>query len=311
MSEEKKLYPMKFVPTAVNQAWGEDTIVFGDLGYVDSTVDNGWLGGNSISEVMDMFMDRLTGENAFGYYGRQFPTMMRMMDVKGDFPVLVCPDDKIAEQRYDALGKAKYWYVTEAGADAAVYIGFEKDVKSADVYEAAGKGDLKKYMHRIPVKKGDAFFIAPGVAHSASGKVGIAEIAESSGLDFNLAEDVVEVLDFLKLGPAAEEKNKVFRVELFDLKTPLRISGNESDYFVGYLCVSGKAAVEVRDTEAGTSDICPVKKGEGVVIPAEVSDYALVPEEENTVLLEVTIPEYDQTDEYINPDAEPTLPGEE
>ncbi len=302
---------MRFVPTASKQEWGSDTIMLGDLGYVDSTVDNGWLGGNTINEIMDMFMDRVTGENAFAYYGRQFPVMLSQLDIKGDYPVLVCPDDKVAEQRYDALGKAKLWYVVDAKADAVLYVGFEDDVEAKDLYEAAQNGSVKKLMHKIPARKGEMVFIAPGVVHSATGEVVLAEVAESSGLDINVAEDLVEALDFVELGPYKEAKGSEFRVEKVSLRNPVRIAGNESDYFVAYLCVSGRAAVEVKNEETGNAEAYSFGEGSAVVIPAEVSDYALVPEKENTFLIEVTVPEYIQEDEYINPDVAPTLPGEE
>ena len=47
------------------------------------------------------------------------------------------------------------------------------------------------------------------------------------------------------------------------------------------------------------------------MIPSEVQDFFLIPSDRDTVLLEITPGRRDETDEYINPDTEPFLEGED
>ena len=171
--EEKKLYPMAFAEIQ-------------DLGYIDSLVGNGWLAGNTISEVMEMYMDRIVGEHVFEYYGRQFPVLVRELDGAERTPLLVCPDDETAEQRFDFLGKAKLWYVRDAKPGAKLYLGFKEAVGAEAFYRACQDGSVEAMLNAVEPKAGDCFFLPPGLVHAALEGVRLVEIAESSPLDFRL-----------------------------------------------------------------------------------------------------------------------------
>ena len=111
--EEKKLYPLKFCVLQDDYVWGTEEFLMADLGYRDSLVRSGWLAGNSIGELMDTYFDRIPGERAYDFYGRQFPLSVRRLKVRGRMPLRVSPGDEIAGQRYDLLGKEKLWYRSE------------------------------------------------------------------------------------------------------------------------------------------------------------------------------------------------------
>ena len=190
MQEEKKLYPLPFTEIQ-------------DLGYIDSPVEGGWLAGNTISEIMEMYMDRIVGEHVFAYYGRQFPVLVRATDGAERTPLLVCPGDEIAEQRFDFLGKAKLWYVRDAKPGAKLYLGFKRDsstalgmtegalgmtegVSAEAFYHACKDGSVEAMLNAVEPHPGDCFFIPPGLVHAALEGVSLVEIAESSPLDFRL-----------------------------------------------------------------------------------------------------------------------------
>ena len=197
MEEERKLYPFKLVPIED----GVHSVQIADLGYQDTEVQNGWLAASTVSELMEMYMDRLVGEAAFAYYGRQFPVASRYIRVEDRLPLMVCPDDEIASQRLDFLGKAKLWYIADASEDARIFLGFGRDVEPAEFYMAcrhaanSGAGSGKANSHGTEVEgmlnavhphKGDYFFIPPGTVHGAAGHVTILEVSECSPLDFRI-----------------------------------------------------------------------------------------------------------------------------
>ena len=130
--EEKKLTPMRFRPERVERKWGIAEYRIADLGYIDSVALDGWLSGNSISDIMQTYLERFTGEVPFEYYGTQFPVMVKWLDIKGRTSLHVNPDDESAEQRYDAFGKTALWYVAEAGADAKLFLGFKREVTAEE-----------------------------------------------------------------------------------------------------------------------------------------------------------------------------------
>ena len=183
MEEEKKLYPFKLVPVADSP---DETWHLADLGYPDSMVRNGWLATNTLSELMEMYMDRIVGEGVFAAYGRQFPVLIKTLTGKRRTPLLVHPDDEIAAQRFDFLGKAKLWYVVSARPGAKLYLGFRRDVSAEEFYHACREGGVEELLQVLEPKAGDHFFIAPGTVHAAGEGLEIAEIAESSPLDFRI-----------------------------------------------------------------------------------------------------------------------------
>ena len=73
-----------------------------------------------LSEIMEMYMDRVVGEGVFAAYGRQFPVLIKTLNGVRRTPLWVHPDDGIAAERYEFLGKAKLWYVVSARPGAVL-----------------------------------------------------------------------------------------------------------------------------------------------------------------------------------------------
>lgn len=332
MEEEKKLYPLKAMPLVSDDA--KTSVQFADLGFIDTEFRNGWLAADTISEVMDMYMDRIVGESTFSYYGRQFPVMVKSLEADGMTPLMVHPDDVVALERYDLLGKAKLWYVAAAGDGACLYLGFKEDTPAADFYMACRHGEAENLLHRIPVAKGDSFFVAPGTVCCAHGPLKLIEIAQCSPLDFTLhtwgclpqGDEFDEELnldaafDFINYGkdghapqaPAGDGLRTLvdasqFKVVEIKLSEGLHIGNDRSDCFALYTCVEGSACIR------GTEDFSDVNfsAGETVLVPAELQEFDLMPRVAGTVLLETISATPEEGDMYINPDTEETLGDDE
>ena len=213
---EKKLYPLKFVPIPSRRPWGgkalvkdlgkhfvecdddgnetvvgEDVLVgesweLADMGIEDSVVENGWLAGNTIGELMETYLERIVGENVYNYYGRQFPLLIKFLDINDRLSVQVHPDDEIAAERYDSLGKSELWYIIDAKPGAKIYAGFTREVTAQEFYDRCHNGTVEEIMNVICPKAGDSFLIAPGTVHAADGGILVAEIQESSDMTFRL-----------------------------------------------------------------------------------------------------------------------------
>ena len=213
---EKKLYPLKFEPVASRRPWGGSALVkeFGkkfvecdekgnetvlgadvrigesweiaDMGIEDSVVANGWLAGNTIGELMETYLERIVGENVYNYYGRQFPLLVKFLDINGKLSVQVHPDDEVAAERYDSLGKTEMWYVIDAKPGAKVYNGFNREVSAQEFYDRCHNGTIEEVLNVIEPKKGDVIFTPAGTVHAADGGLLVAEIQESSDMTFRL-----------------------------------------------------------------------------------------------------------------------------
>ena len=180
---DKKLYPLKFIPIASRRPWGGNTLVTGlgkefvvcdedgnetvlgadeqigesweiaDMGFEDSVVKEGWLAGNTISELMETYIERVVGEDVYNYYGRQFPLLIKFLDIKGKLSVQVHPDDEIAAERYDSLGKNEIWYVLDAKPGAKIYAGFNRDMTAQELYDRCHNGSVEEVLNVIYPKK--------------------------------------------------------------------------------------------------------------------------------------------------------------
>ena len=172
--EEKKLTPMRFRPERVERKWGIAEYRIADLGYIDSVALDGWLSGNSISDIMQTYLERFTGEVPFEYYG-----------IKGRTSLHVNPDDESAEQRYDAFGKTALWYVAEAGADAKLFLGFKREVTAEEFWRKCQDGTVEDLLNVVKPRVGEHYLVTPGMVHAAQ-DVRLLEVAESSELWFRL-----------------------------------------------------------------------------------------------------------------------------
>lgn len=213
---EKKLYPLKFIPVASKRPWGGHDLVgklgkkfvesddegnqvevpsdeligesweLADMGIEDSVIANGWLAGNTIGDLMETYLERIVGEDVYNYYGRQFPLLIKFLDINDKLSVQVHPDDQVAGERYDSLGKAEIWYVMDAKPGAKMYCGFTREVSAQEFYDRCHNGTVEEILNVINPRKGDVIYITPGTVHAADGGLLIAEIQESSDMTFRL-----------------------------------------------------------------------------------------------------------------------------
>ncbi len=175
----------KEVPVVADELIGESWEV-ADMGIEDSVVSNGWLAGNTLSDIMETYLERIVGEGVYNYYGRQFPLLIKFLDINDKLSVQVHPDDEMAAERYDSLGKAEIWYVLDAKPGAKVYMGFNRQMTAQEFYDRCQAGTADEVLNVIYPKKGDAIYIKPGTVHAADGGIMIAEIQESSDMTFRL-----------------------------------------------------------------------------------------------------------------------------
>ncbi len=373
---EKKLYPFKFIPIPSKRVWGGNALIktlgkefvetdengdevpltendligesweLADMGEQDSVLGNGWLAGNTISELMETYLDRIVGDPVFSYFGRQFPLLIKFLDIHQKLSVQVHPDDEVAAQRYDSLGKAEIWYILDAKPEAKIYMGFRRETSAQEFYDACKAGTAQNLLNVIHPKPGDSLFIKPGTVHAAEGGILVAEIQESSDLTFRLydwgrennpatarkmhLDEAIDVINYSAYdtslyrsatGAAVHDSGfseklvecPQFSVNRLSLREPLHVFTGKFESYIVYVCVSGGANIYIeQDGKPSKSeeDVYAIKKGETVLIPADMPNFFIVPLSGDTVLIEATDGVREDVDGYINPDAAPTLTEE-
>lgn len=321
--ENRKLYPLRFLVDRVQEPWGEIDYHIADLGFKDSMVDNGWFGGNTLSELMGTFLERVVGDDAFEFYGLQFPLMLRTLDVRAWMPLRVNVPDDIAEERYDSFGKTALWYVEEAAPGAELVLGFNRTVEPAEFYAMCQDGTVRDVLNIVRPKKGDCFFLKPGTVYAAGPGLKVVEIAESSELSLNLndlgaslpdpqeilLEEAFDLIDFNEYAPVAAPEGKLaacpeFVVTKLDLKDGLRIFSDQPGSFAIYHCVGGEAQIRT-SLDGKSEETYSLKEDQTLLVPSEMNDFYVLPLRQGTVLLEALVERRTVTDSYTNQQVAP------
>lgn len=332
--EEKKLYPFRLTRIEDNYSWGSEEFRLADLGYRDTFVHDGWLSGNTMGELMETYLDRLTGDHVFDSFGLQFPFQIRRIHVKGRMPLRVSPEDETARDRYDHLGKEKLWYVVSADKGSRLLIGFRRDTDASELYQECLEGNPVKLLNTLEPRAGQFFYIPAGTPHCAFGPMTIVEVSESSALDFCLcnwgndlgdefdeALNIIDALDFIKYDQYPERllsgnagadtdipgvKNLIklgqFSVNKVELKQALSIDNTASETCLAYTSVKGSFEIQTTPEVSPDSErLLAATEGETVLIPAETTSFILAPRSADATLLEVMVENLPADDDSLNP----------
>lgn len=323
------LYPLKFNPILKDKIWGgsklktvlnkdfsplpnagESWEISGVEGDV-SVVSNGFLEGNNLEELIEIYMGDLVGDHVYENFGIEFPLLIKFIDANDVLSIQVHPDDVLSKERHNAFGKTEMWYVIEADKGSELIVGFNQKVDKDTYIKKLEEGKLEEILNNEPVAKGSCFFIPAGRVHAIGKGILLAEIQQTSDVtyriyDFNRTDDkgtprelhtelAVDAIDY-----SFEKKYKTeyqseinktselvrcpyFTTNLLEFDQPVEKNYIDLDSFVIYMCLEG--AFEISYGEGEKID---VQKGETVLIPASLDDLILKPLQK-TQILEVYI----------------------
>lgn len=324
------LYPLKFKPRLKERIWGGSILAekkgkaagridhskkYGeswDLSCVKgdiSSVASGMLKGNNLEELIEVYMGDLVGEKVFEEYGLEFPLLIKTLDCNDVLSVQVHPDDELAAERHNSLGKTEMWYVTSCEEGAAIYIGFNRDITCEEYLDAVSSGRLVDLLNRVEVKAGDAFFIPAGLVHALGKGVQVVEIQQTSDVtyriyDWDRVDDegksrelhtalAVDAIDFAmrtedsicryvpKLNESVEiAKCKYFTTNILQVEGEVVKDYASLDSFVILMCIGGEAEIDADGNVEKMAD------GDVVLLPAEFNEVVI---KGSAKLLEVSI----------------------
>ena len=72
------------------------------------------------------------------------------------------------------------WYIVDCEPGAYLYYGFQKEISKAEFKERIENNTLLEVLNKVPVHKGDVFFISAGTLHAIGKGILIAEIQQNS-----------------------------------------------------------------------------------------------------------------------------------
>jgi mannose-6-phosphate isomerase len=160
--------------------------------------------GSELAAVLGADPESFFGPSHLARHGAEPGVLVKLLDAGERLPVHYHPDRAFAERHLGIPhGKTEAWIILEAERDAAVWLGFERNVDPAWV-ESQDVAAMLAAMRREPVAAGDALYVPAGVPHAIGEGILLLEIQEPSDLSFLLEwQGIVEQEDaFLGLGVA-------------------------------------------------------------------------------------------------------------
>ncbi len=131
----------------------------------------------------------LIGEDALGWKCQafeKFPLLIKFIDARSRLSVQVHPDDSYALPNENEYGKNELWYVMDCAADASIYFGLKKTVSAKELRARAQDNSIVEILNKVPVKKGDTFFVSAGTIHAIGAGILICEIQQNSNCTYRL-----------------------------------------------------------------------------------------------------------------------------
>ena len=188
--------------------------------------------------------------------------MVKFIDAKKDLSVQVHPSDDYAREHEGDNGKTEMWYVIDADEGANLIYGFQHEVTEEILRKAVETGTLDKHLQKVPVHKGDTYFVPAGTVHGIGKGILVAEIQESSNITYRVyAYDRVD-----KNGKKRELlcRCKYFETERIQVTKGFAFYVMDASFQV-LMCLDGYGEVQTMDAEQKPMR---VSKGETLFLPA-------------------------------------------
>lgn len=307
MTDKKYLYPLKFDTIFKEKIWGGTKIKdilrkdFAPLNNCGETweisgvpgnlskVSEGVLKGQTLPELIDTFGADLVGKKVYERYGNEFPLLIKFIDAAQDLSIQVHPDDKLAKERHDSLGKTEMWYIFQADEGAKLITGFNKDTSKEEYLEYLYSGKLTDLLNIEMVEAGDTFYLPAGRVHTIGKGLLLAEIQQTSDVTYRIydfdrtddqgnkrelhTEQALDALDYqhysdykTRVSKGINEvvplvKSEYFQTNLLEFTTGIIREHYDKDSFIIYTCTEGEAEIQT------LGQTTKISMGNAVLVP--------------------------------------------
>jgi mannose-6-phosphate isomerase len=312
-----ELYPLKFETVLKEKVWGGKALAsrynkkpsadgpVGESWEISamsgnvSVVSNGFLAGNNLQELIEVYMGDITGDAIYEKFGNEFPLLIKFIEAREDLSVQVHPGNELAKERHNAYGKTEMWYILESGNDSKIYTGFRTGVTKEMYLNAVAGGTIAELLNVERAEPGDAFFTPAGRVHAIGAGIVLVEIQQTSDITYRIfdwnrkssgkekrelhTDLALDAIDFnasgkskIKINPELNKTGNLANCEFFNTNLLWFNSNITREYylndsFVIYICTEGGFTIRW--------DNCREEmiKGETVLLPAMIKEAVLEP----------------------------------
>lgn len=297
----KEDYHKKYDGDVLAESWELSCHVDGN-----SIISEGSFAGKTLHEYIEWEGKKVLGKNCMKF--QNFPILIKFIDAKENLSIQVHPNDEFALSNEGQNGKTEMWYVVDCSEEAYLYYGFSRKIEKEEFAQRIKEDTLLEVLNKVPVKKGDVFFIEAGTIHAIGKDIVIAEIQQNSNVTYR-------VYDYGRVGAdgkqrdlhiekalAVTNRNPKVRSESFDPhlgsceyftvdklvldgKFMRKMSGKvDEDSFLHLLIIDGDGTIK------NTKEIS-FEKGDSILITASTGDFEIYG---NCEVLLTTIPYWNE-----------------
>ena len=145
-----------------------------------SVVENGEYQGQKLDELWQ------NHKELFGNPTEPvFPLLIKILDAEDELSVQVHPDDAYGMKHEGELGKTECWYIIDAEPGAEIIYGHHAKTRE-ELAEMIQEGRWDDLLKKVPVKKGDFFYVPSGTIHAIGKGIMILETQQSSDTTYRV-----------------------------------------------------------------------------------------------------------------------------
>ena len=235
-------------------------------------------------------------KGTLGNQFQEFPLLIKLIDAKLPLSVQVHPDDIYAMAHEGQLGKTEVWVILEREEGAFLYFGFERDYTKEEIRKAIEEKRLTDLLRKVPVEKGDVFFIPAGTVHAIGAGILLIEIQENSNLTYRVydygrkdkngkerelhIEKALEVMQCKRAEEAMVQEQHLASCPYFTVDRITLSRGKtyqkevSEDSFLSAILIAGSGTIRQKkgnrekELSSLSADFLPAKQGDSFFIPA-------------------------------------------
>lgn len=309
------MYPIKLKPVFRDYIWGGNKLKNNwnkesDLDIIaeswelschkdgDSIICNGEFEGLTLNQLIDKEGKEILGTKSEKF--DDFPILIKLIDAFDNLSVQVHPDNEYALKFEKQYGKTEMWYILDCDPNSSLLFGFNKNISKNEFKERINNNTLLDIVNKVPVKKGDVFFIEAGTLHAIGKGILILEIQQNSNCTYRIydfdrkdkngnkrelhvdkALDVTnlnkldiekfnnyEILDFGNYSKRILAKCEYFETSLFETKDNVLLNSDNSSF---HSIISITAGL-ILESENGNINI---NKGDSIFIKSNFGNYRI------------------------------------
>lgn len=146
-----------------------------------STVQGGTYDGQTLESLWNDHRELFGGIDE-----KEFPLLVKIIDANDHLSIQVHPDDEYAFRNENgSRGKTECWYILDCDENADIIIGHYAKSRE-ELAEMIAKGQWDKLLRKIPIHKGDFFYIPAGTVHAIRKGTLLLEVQQNSDTTYRL-----------------------------------------------------------------------------------------------------------------------------